>query len=231
MKPFDRQQTAGQAEYEHGVLDTPEWAECRGIVLKRDGHQCRFCGCRDDLQVHHIDYTDLYNPDHCVTLCRTCHGHVTEAIRQAKEPISVRVNLANLQYGWIKNYLTEQVETYACIRLGEIIVGTLFQIWAATLNRDGASVQMRNPKIMIPVEHIVEQSIRGQTCLKPKGGPTFQRDTIERINEYIWARYAHYKAQGYPDQEIERFFKLERGRIRDIREHVARFGAGDDDSG
>ena len=57
----------------------------RAEALKRDGRRCRACGCKEELEVHHLDQsgideiialiyrTLLCHPDRLITLCRACH--------------------------------------------------------------------------------------------------------------------------------------------------------------
>ena len=221
MKPFDRHQTAGQAEYERTVLRTPEWAACREAVLERDGHKCRFCGCQDELQVHHIDYADVFNPNRCVTLCRTCHAHVTEAVNRAKEPIDVKVRV------WPRHNSSNLMQIAMTKALSGIIQNSLFDIWVSTLDRDGACIQMRSHNVMKPIAYIIEQSIRRQAGLDPKDSPEFVLKVQDRINHYLWKGYAHYVREGFSDSEIERFFKLAPGKIGKVRE-MARLYGGED---
>jgi phage replication O-like protein O len=43
-------------------------------ILKRDNRECRVCGSKSDLCVHHIDYNqDNNKDDNLITLCRSCH--------------------------------------------------------------------------------------------------------------------------------------------------------------
>ena len=57
----------------------------RAEALKRDGRRCRACGCKDLLEVHHLDgsgideiteliYKRLLNLDRLITLCMDCHA-------------------------------------------------------------------------------------------------------------------------------------------------------------
>ena len=58
----------------------------RAEALKRDGRRCRACGCKEGLEVHHIDgsgidaiieliyKTLLCHHDRLITLCKPCHA-------------------------------------------------------------------------------------------------------------------------------------------------------------
>lgn len=69
-------------------LKMPQWRLKRMQIIKRDGGQCRSCGTKHNLQVHHRQYHTLvktgerklpwqYDNKYLVTLCATCHlnGH------------------------------------------------------------------------------------------------------------------------------------------------------------
>ncbi|PZX55532.1 HNH endonuclease [Algoriphagus chordae] len=70
------------------ALEDHQWKRLRMAVLDRDGHQCRLCASKSQLQVHHRQYHRYkhsgewlkpweYHPALLVTLCGTCHeqGH------------------------------------------------------------------------------------------------------------------------------------------------------------
>jgi 5-methylcytosine-specific restriction endonuclease McrA len=79
------------SEYNYSQLLTmPQWQHKRRIILNRDGNQCRSCGSRHGLHVHHRQYhTDAktgqrkmpwdYANRYLITLCANCHqnGHMT----------------------------------------------------------------------------------------------------------------------------------------------------------
>lgn len=73
--------------YNH-ELSMPQWCIKRMQIIKRDNNQCRCCGKRNDLQVHHRQYHTLgktgqrkkpweYHDKYLITLCANCHqnGH------------------------------------------------------------------------------------------------------------------------------------------------------------
>ncbi len=58
------------------------WQEVRREVRLRDNHQCRICGCKINLEIHHISYwhngisivgKELQYLNHVILLCNTCH--------------------------------------------------------------------------------------------------------------------------------------------------------------
>lgn len=61
----------------YDYLQTQEWKEQRGRILRRDAHTCQICGkSGSGMNVHHICYrhplSDVSDRD-LVTLCRDCH--------------------------------------------------------------------------------------------------------------------------------------------------------------
>lgn len=68
-------------EQYHQQLEHPLWEKKRNIILKRDQYQCRLCGSKHNLQVHHIKYSsdkkawEYPNLD-LITLCEECHKKV-----------------------------------------------------------------------------------------------------------------------------------------------------------
>lgn len=69
------------------LLAMPQWDVKRELILVRDGHQCRNCGGKERLQVHHRQYHINkygekvrpwnYANRYLITLCNNCHrkGH------------------------------------------------------------------------------------------------------------------------------------------------------------
>lgn len=63
-------------------LKSPEWEAKRQQALERDNRECRGCGCKKNLQVHHIRYDNLgHEPlNDLTTLCAECHKAVHKVI-------------------------------------------------------------------------------------------------------------------------------------------------------
>lgn len=65
------------------TLRSPQWASVARQVRVRDGHRCRLCGSRVELEVHHLSYRDergrsivgreAEHLDKLITLCSRCH--------------------------------------------------------------------------------------------------------------------------------------------------------------
>ena len=71
------------------LLKYPSWIKKRNEILARDNHQCKNCGSKTNLQVHHrqyhinksLHYFKLpwkYDEKYLITLCDKCHaaGHL-----------------------------------------------------------------------------------------------------------------------------------------------------------
>ena len=58
-------------------MNRRRWERTRRAVLERDGWRCTECGGAGKLEVHHIKKLesggDPYDPDNCLTFCRSCH--------------------------------------------------------------------------------------------------------------------------------------------------------------
>jgi 5-methylcytosine-specific restriction endonuclease McrA len=70
------------------LLKCSDWLRKREKILNRDNHQCKNCGSRENLQVHHRQYHINaktghkkkpweYDQKYLITLCQECHeiGH------------------------------------------------------------------------------------------------------------------------------------------------------------
>lgn len=65
------------------TLRSPYWEGVARQVRMRDGHRCRLCGSRVELEVHHLSYRDEHGQsivgheaEHLgllITLCSRCH--------------------------------------------------------------------------------------------------------------------------------------------------------------
>ena len=93
---FKARQTADFAPL-RAVYNTHRWRKVtRPAVLERDGYRCRYCGVSADdgatLDVAHRESTtrllkagrDPFDPDVCVTLCRSCHNRTAPHHRDRK---------------------------------------------------------------------------------------------------------------------------------------------------
>ena len=55
--------------------ESPEWKATRERRKRMDNYQCRKCGARSMLEVHHLTYEHLGNEpmEDLITLCHDCH--------------------------------------------------------------------------------------------------------------------------------------------------------------
>ena len=82
MKDSHKETNSWKDSYNKDLNDE-RWKEKREKILKRDGYQCRWCGCFDRLQVHHKYYNKYpdgsrvrawdYPDDALMVLCDDCH--------------------------------------------------------------------------------------------------------------------------------------------------------------
>lgn len=52
----------------------------KDIVFKRDNHECKVCGRKDNLEMHHViefKHTEKNDPNELITLCEICHMKIT----------------------------------------------------------------------------------------------------------------------------------------------------------
>lgn len=97
------------ATWYHDVfLQSPEWRETRSEVIARDGFQCRICGRKSDLQVHHrfYDDNDLCRQDALVTLCGTCHNSMHTVLKSYQK---LHNEIGVIQYDDCKEFLAKSV--------------------------------------------------------------------------------------------------------------------------
>ena len=70
------------SKYLNSLKSDPQWDEAKRKVKIRDGHQCRICGSKVRLEVHHITYyvnnesirgKESENLKWLITVCNTDH--------------------------------------------------------------------------------------------------------------------------------------------------------------
>jgi len=64
-------------------LNSADWKRRRQRCLQRDGYECRICGNKHELNVHHKHYTNVgaEKPNDLTTLCEPCHKPITKMLR------------------------------------------------------------------------------------------------------------------------------------------------------
>ena len=82
-------------QYE-AYLQTEQFNEKRKSVFDRDNHKCVVCGSKNNLQVHHLTYRNVFQEplSDLITLCKNCHAtyHAIDRRREAVERIYIAEN-------------------------------------------------------------------------------------------------------------------------------------------
>lgn len=62
-------------------LKTPHWWTVKEEKLKAIGRKCQVCRSEESLQVHHLNYDNLYHEkdSDLLVLCESCHIKETES--------------------------------------------------------------------------------------------------------------------------------------------------------
>lgn len=95
----------------HEYLQSKAWKEKAYKRMVIDGFECQACGCRgsrnNELEVHHLSYSDIGNEDiftQTVTLCHVCHKMIHRAME--------RVTDKNGKRGWQDAPRTPKIHVY-----------------------------------------------------------------------------------------------------------------------
>lgn len=210
-------------------MNNPRWRSTRDRVIERDGGRCRFCGCKDSLQVHHIRYcndrgeTDYFDMKNLITLCAPCHQIITEAVKKAKT-INVPVPVFLVKPGV---NMTQQIESKikhaAYAAESDLVADTLFEIWKRSLRSDCDGINMRNLKVMRPIGETVMLSIEWQAGVTVAGyGVAFAERTINRITQHLAEAYNHYARDGMTDQEFMFKYRMTSTQMSKIKRNAER---------
>lgn len=217
-----------QSEY-RTAMQTEEWKWFREQCFKRDGYKCRICGCKQNLEPHHVSYQGpggellWFEPKAAVTLCRKCHSIITDAIEAAKHTqVSVPSFTpsrwkAGGDYGYLVNKAISKAES-------DVVTNACFELWKRTLANDAETVNMRNYEVTRAVGDIVKSSIENQTGLRATYS-NYILNTQTMITDYIIDGYKHYREQGFTDDDVARFFKLNDGQMARLKKHLEKIGA------
>ncbi|WBC28446.1 HNH endonuclease [Rhodobacteraceae phage LS06-2018-MD05] len=56
-------------------LKSNEWAQLKIDLFKLRGYRCERCNNKKKLQVHHLNYNNIFNeePEDLIILCENCH--------------------------------------------------------------------------------------------------------------------------------------------------------------
>ena len=221
MKPFDRGSLTKQA-YQR-FQESDRWADFRETVFIRDNYTCRICGCTQNLEPHHIRYTDdegyteWAEPDNAVTLCRPCHQIVTKAVERAKTAeihVTGKLSYMNWQHSF-------NVAAYGVYK--EIVSATVFELWKRSLQEDAGNVPFRQLDTMNAIGGIVVETLRNQVAnFGQDRDIAFVSAVQQKITLYLAEGYNEYKSQGFSDTDIKRFFKLDDQKLYKVKENAAR---------
>ena len=91
---------AGMECADHPTLDEKTPDAMRKRVLRRDGHRCRVCGRRHDLEVHHIVFRSRggpTEPGNLITTCNGCHSLVHAGLLVLEGPSQKDVRFGNAE--------------------------------------------------------------------------------------------------------------------------------------
>jgi len=74
-RPYCPQCRSWNVKVKDWLIDKEKWEIVRKIAIERAGGKCEVCGNEvASPRIHHVDYTDYYNPDKVVCLCPRCHA-------------------------------------------------------------------------------------------------------------------------------------------------------------
>ena len=71
-------------------LQTAHWKSTRAIIIYARGNKCENCGSGRRLQVHHLNYDNLWHETDkdLKVLCEWCHSRIFHAENQTAEFVS-----------------------------------------------------------------------------------------------------------------------------------------------
>jgi hypothetical protein len=75
------------------------WKRLEARIIRRDGRQCKYCGKRERLTVHHIlprAHGGSNGPDNLMTLCTDCHNEAERRADERDEPRATNLQQAEL---------------------------------------------------------------------------------------------------------------------------------------
>lgn len=217
----------------YSAMASQRWTAVRQQIIDRDGGRCRICGCRENLQVHHIRYqneageNDFFNPKWLVTLCRPCHQIISDAVKEAKDlsvevPVSVKLTHA----GWNRDKV---IETALCRGFYEMeqkhTVKTFFRLWKRSLDDDCDRVNFRDIKTLKSFERIIIDSLMYQAdwpYIYSDDGPAYIAKLQEKITEYIAVAYNRDMAEGVNYYAFMSAYKLNDAQMVKVRRNAQR---------
>ncbi len=99
-------------------LNSEHWKIIREARLKIDNNECKFCGSKNDLHVHHLTYKNKGNEKmyDLITLCKKCHLKLHEVIEENIPKFEKTIDkycdiMKNAVAVYVKEYTDEQIAT------------------------------------------------------------------------------------------------------------------------
>ena len=228
IRPFDM----GENDY-YSAMASPRWRATRERVIERDGHKCQICGCKENLQVHHIRYkndymeNDFFNTQYLVTLCRPCHEIITDAVKEAKL-LKVEVPMDR---SFSDDYSIRQAFYYA---EQKHIVNVFFKLWLRTLRSDCERVSFRDKNYLKHLGNIVVCTLMAQTkwlrvTRDPVyyGGPSYIEAVTKVITDYLAKTYNREMASGLSPEAFKAAYKLNDAQLAKVKKNAQRLRGGD----
>lgn len=208
-------------EYDKYILGSQEWKQVKEAVKKRYGNKCRMCGCKDNLEVHHVYYQDengedaFFNENACVLLCKECHAILTDAVEKAKsEKITVPAFEISSAYDKLDVIMGMKIEAAKQIHRETLIVDTVMRLWERMNKPDCDAVNLRKKEPKDIVCKIVEQTLWQAGKVE---GLLYKQKITEQITVRLAEAYNEYKAKGKSDSEFSRDYKIEWSKLDKIR--------------
>lgn len=233
MKPFPMDMPSDRRAAYDGKISSQEWADVRDEVLLRDGFKCQICGCKHDLQVHHVNYDDFLDTGNLVTLCRPCHEIVTGMVNRVREtavsadlPGTFRADRWHDEEMWVIRMMESALyKTYQ-----SLIANAILALWKRSMKEE-CQVNLKQPDAIKQAGNILTRSVEGQTGLRGFGEVTYVSEAIDRITEYTAKAYDHYASEGMSDSEFARMFRIRPENMWKVKRNAEKIRSGGADGG
>ena len=237
MKPFEMDISDRKNEY-YQFLNSEIWAGISDAIKNRDGKQCRICGCKECLQVHHIRYQnaagerDWKNLNYMITLCRPCHQIVTETVEKARniklDVPAFSVSLATASSDSFAEYIQTKVGRSLYGKQKELVAGALFELYLRSLRDDATPINLGNTEVHRRIAGIVLETLEYQAGWYVGWlNVNTKMETDKMIVQYRADFFNHHRTQGFSDRDIQEFLGLNDGQMIKVRKNAERLsGAG-----
>lgn len=218
IKPFDlHPMTEGQREYREGFLSSTEWRMMRLQAIDRDRGKCRICGCHGCLDVHHYSYEEdqLLNLDNLVTVCRTCHEVLTEAVKMAR---GIKYNLGEISPKRSADDAARSIGLRINAQNGDFVAAVLLDLYKASLQNGRAPINICCLQVVRPIAEIVIRTLDGQVDNYVSFAECNYKERLDAlVRDYRARAYLHYAGQGHTTAEIQQFLGLNYAQMNKVR--------------